>query len=162
MLSNEPNINYIIDTPVALSQATGFLPNDVGKIARIISTGELKILLNHFPITWADLSGGGSGSSGAKQEILSGASAGTNSGWLPVAAYAERLAYSLDSGTTSTTFSVDFSADGVTSLGQAFTGSYASSSIAEVTPPILFSDIRAKFFRITVNTGGPISFLRGV
>lgn len=97
-----------------------------------------------------------------KEEMLVGASVGDSSSWLPVATYPERWTYKLDSGSTSTTFSIDFSADGLTSLGQAFTGSYSSSSVAEITPPILFTDVRALFFKITVNSGGPITFARGV
>lgn len=98
----------------------------------------------------------------SKTQILNGASAGTDSGWLPMASYPERLAYALDSGSTTTTFSIDISADGVTSLGQAFTGSYASSATSEITPPLIFSSVAAKYFRISVLSGGPISFIRGV
>jgi len=97
-----------------------------------------------------------------KEEMLVSASSGDASQWLPVATYPERWTYKLDSGSTSTTFSVDYSSDGLTSLGQAFTGSYSSSSVAEMTPPILFTDVRALFFKITVNSGGPITFARGV
>lgn len=97
-----------------------------------------------------------------KQQIISAGVAGDSSGWLPIAPYGERFAYALDSGSTNTTFSIDVSADGTNSLAQAFTGSYSSSSVAEITPPILFSNPQAKFFRITVLSGGPISFLRGV
>jgi len=94
--------------------------------------------------------------------ILNGASAGTDSGWLPISANPERFAYQLDSGTTTTTFSIDISADGVTSLGQAFTGTYASSTVAEITPPIMFSNPLAKFFRWNIVSGGPMSVSRGV
>lgn len=97
-----------------------------------------------------------------KSIVLNGAVAGENSGWLPTAAYPERLGYALDSGSTTTTFSIDISANGITSLSQAFTGSWASSTLAEISPPLLFSDINAKYFRINVLTGGPISFIRGV
>lgn len=94
--------------------------------------------------------------------ILSGASAGADSGWLPINAAPERFAYQLDSGTTTTTFSIDISADGVTSLGQAFTGTWASSSLAEITQPIMFSNPLAKFFRWNVVSGGPLSVNRGM
>lgn len=94
--------------------------------------------------------------------ILAGASAGADSGWLPMSAAPERFAYQLDSGSTATTFSVDISADGVSSLGQAFTGTYASSTVAEITFPIMFSNPLAKFFRWTVLSGGPLSVSRGV
>ena len=103
----------------------------------------------------------GGNSAAPKVPILQSASAGDSSAWLPIAPYPERLAYSLDSGTTSTTFSIDISEDGSTSLGQAFTGSWASSTLAEITYPILYTDVRARYFKITVNTGGPITFLRG-
>lgn len=97
------------------------------------------------------------------QVVLDGGVAGSDSGWLPISSFPERLAYALDSGSTATTFTIDVSADGgVTTLSQAFTGSYASSSVAEVTPPILFNAITATHFKITVTSGGPISFLRGV
>jgi len=95
-------------------------------------------------------------------QVLAGAVAGANSGWIPKAPYPERLAYSLDSGSTTTTFSIDVSADGVNFLAQAFTGSYASSAIAEVTPPLSFSNVQARFYKINVLSGGPISFIRGV
>ena len=54
--------------------------------------------------------------SGAGVSVLSAASAGQDSGWI---AYTPgmRLAYALDSGSTTTTFSVDISNDGSTSLG---------------------------------------------
>ena len=97
-----------------------------------------------------------------RQLVLSGAYAGDSSDWLPIVPYGERLAYALDSGSTTTTFSIDVSADGgATTLAQAFTGSYASSSVAEVTYPILFSALTATHFRINVLSGGPISFNRG-
>ncbi len=94
--------------------------------------------------------------------ILNGASAGADSGWLAMSDAPERFAYQLDSGTTTTTFSVDISADGVNSLGQAFTGTWASSTLAEITPPIMFSNPLAKFFRWNVLSGGPLSVSRGV
>lgn len=98
-----------------------------------------------------------------KYPILEGASAGTASEWLPISPFPERLAYALDSGSTSTTFTIDVSADGgVTTLSQAYTGSYASSSVAEITFPIQYSAITATHFKITVTAGGPITFLRGV
>lgn len=98
-----------------------------------------------------------------KQTVLQSASSGTSSDWLPIAAFPERLAYSLDSGSTSTTFTIGISADGgTTTLAQAFTGSWASSSVAEITYPIQYSDITATHFKITVTAGGPITFIRGV
>jgi len=98
----------------------------------------------------------------ARNPILNGATAGQDSGWLPISSAPERFAYQLDSGSTSTTFSIDISADGVNSLGQAFTGTWASSSSAEITPPIMFSNPLAKFFRFNVVSGGPLSVSRGV
>lgn len=107
------------------------------------------------------LPGGTLESVGARQPILLGASAGADSGWLPLSKSPERFVYQLDSGTTTTTFSVDISADGSTSLGQAFTGTYASSTVAEITFPIMFSNPLAKFFRWNVVSGGPLSVSRG-
>ncbi len=88
--------------------------------------------------------------------ILNGATAGQDSGWV---AYIPgmRLAYALDSGTTSTTFSVDISADGVSSLAQAFTGTWASSTLFEITQPIWLLNQAARFIRFNVLTGGPLS-----
>ncbi len=93
--------------------------------------------------------------------IIQGGSAGATSGWLPISSNPERFLYQLDSGTTATTFSVDISADGVTSLGQAFTGTWASSSQAHITPPLMFSNPQARFFRWNVVSGGPLSVFRG-
>lgn len=95
-----------------------------------------------------------------KAAILSGASAGQNSGWLPIAAFPERLVWQLDSGSTNTQFAVDISSDGVNSLGQAFTGSWASSTTAEFSPPLQFTNPLAKYFRVTVVSGGPLSVYR--
>lgn len=92
--------------------------------------------------------------------ILEGAVAGRDSGWLPLIGGGFRLAYALDSGTTSTTFSVDISADGVASLAQAFTGSWASSTLYEDTGERLVSNVNAKYFRFNVLSGGPLSVKR--
>lgn len=94
---------------------------------------------------------------GAGGQILSGATAGQDSGWV-VYTPGMRLTYALDSGSTSTTFSVDISADGSTSLGQAYTGSWASSTAAESSGPIWLTNPQAKYIRINVLSGGPISF----
>jgi hypothetical protein len=96
----------------------------------------------------------------ARSSILSGASAGADSGWLLIGPHAERLLYQLDTGTTTTGFTVDISIDGVTSLGQAWTGTYNSSTVAEFSPPMWFTNPLAKYFRVTVTSGGPISFAR--
>ena len=93
--------------------------------------------------------------------ILDSASAGASTAWLPISPNPERLMYQLDSGTTSTQFAVDISADGSTSLGQAFTGVWSRSDLAEITPPIMFSNPLAKFFRVTIVSGGPITVARG-
>jgi len=95
-----------------------------------------------------------------RADILSGASSGTDSGWLPISLAPERLLYQLDSGSTPTTFAVDISADGVTSLGQAFTGAWSRSDIAYITGLISYSNPLAKYFRLTVLTGGPLSMQR--
>lgn len=97
----------------------------------------------------------------SKDEILSAASAGASSAWIPYQA-GMRLAYALDSGSTSTQFSIDFSADGITSLGQAFTGTWASSSVAEITPPLYLTNPQAAFIRFNVTSGGPLSVKRNV
>jgi len=94
--------------------------------------------------------------------IINGGVAGSKSGWIPKSPFSERLAYALDSGSTTTTFSIDISDDGITSLAQAFTGSYASSSLIEVTPPLSFSNPLAKYYQVNILTGGPITFIRGV
>lgn len=75
-------------------------------------------------------------------------------------AYGERFIYQLDSGSVSTGFTVDISADGASSLGQAFTGTWASSSLAEITPPLYFSNPLAKFIRWSVTSGGPLTVAR--
>ena len=95
-----------------------------------------------------------------RANILTGANAGTDSGWLLIGPHAERLVYQLDSGTTATGFTVDISIDGVTSLGQAWTGTYNSSTVAEFSPPMWFTNPLARYFRVTVTSGGPISFAR--
>jgi hypothetical protein len=92
--------------------------------------------------------------------ILEGASAGADSGWIPMGAYGERFIYQLDSGSVSTGFTVDISVDGVLSLAQAFTGTWASSSLAEITPPLYFSNPLAKFIRWSVTSGGPLTVAR--
>lgn len=97
----------------------------------------------------------------ARSSILDAASAGVSTTWLAIAAYPERLAYQLDSGSVNTTFSIDVSADGLTSLGQAFTGSWARSDVAELTPPLMFANPQARFFRFNVLSGGPLSVSRG-
>lgn len=93
-------------------------------------------------------------------QILTGASAGQNSGWLPIAPFPERLFWQLDSGTTATQFTIDISADGATSLGQAFTGTWAASTAGEFSPPLLFTNPQARYFRVTVVSGGPLSVYR--
>lgn len=96
----------------------------------------------------------------ARRQILAGGTAGQNSGWIPLAPYAERFLYQLDSGTATTGFSVDISADGVTSLGQAFTGTWDKSAVAEITPQLSFANPQAKFLRFNVVSGGPLSVYR--
>ena len=93
---------------------------------------------------------------GVDKTYLNAASAGVTGAWIPYVA-GMRFAYALDSGSTTTTFSIDFSADGVASLGQAFTGTWASSSAAEFTPPIYLTNALARFVRFNVLTGGPLS-----
>lgn len=98
---------------------------------------------------------------GCDAPLLNGASAGADSGWVPLSANPERLVWALDSGTTATTFSIDISADGVTSLGQAFTGTCNTSTTAEFSPPLMFTNPQARFYRVTVLSGGPLSMNRG-
>lgn len=92
--------------------------------------------------------------------ILNGATAGQDSGWLPLMGGGFRLAYALDSGSVTTTFAVDISGDGITSLAQAFTGTWASSTSWEDTGQRWVSNINAKFFRFSVLAGGPLSVRR--
>ena len=99
--------------------------------------------------------------SDARQYILSGAMVGETTGWLPIAPFRESLMYALTSGSAQTEFSIDISADGFTSLGQAYTGVWSSSSIARVEPLRPWSDLRARYFRVTVTLGGPLSMARG-
>ena len=94
--------------------------------------------------------------------ILNGAVAGSDSGWVPISNAPERFVYQLNSGSTSTAFSVDISADGSTSIGQAFTGTWTSSASAEITFPVMYSNPLAKYFRWNVLSGGPLSVSRGV
>ena len=91
--------------------------------------------------------------------ILNGATSGQDSGWIPYVG-GMRLAYALDSGTASTTFAVDYSVNGTTSEGQAFTGTWASSTVFERTPPLWLSEYEARFIRVTVTSGGPLSVYR--
>ena len=113
-----------------------------------------------FSPAGAGLNGQQSAAVSPRSNILSGANAGTDSGWLLIGPHAERLLYQLDSGSVSTGFSIDISADGITSLGQAWTGTYNSSTVAEFSFPLWFSNPLAKYFRVTVTSGGPISFAR--
>jgi hypothetical protein len=99
--------------------------------------------------------------SGGPRGLLDSASAGTSSAWVPYLA-GMRLAWQLDTGTTSTTFSIDMSADGVSSLGQAFTGVWDRSTVAEISPPIYLTNPLARFIRFNVLTGGPLSVDRSV
>jgi hypothetical protein len=96
--------------------------------------------------------------SGAGNPVISAAAAGQDSGWIPYVP-GMRLAYALDSGSTTTTFSVDISNDGVTSLGQAFTGTWASTT-AEISPPIWLTNTQARYIRFNVLSGGPLSVIR--
>lgn len=96
----------------------------------------------------------------AKKQILAGASAGQNSGWQRISPNPERLLWQLDSGAVNTQFAVDVSADGDNSLGQAFTGSWSSSTVAEFSPPLQFTNPQARYFRVTVISGGPFSVYR--
>lgn len=94
---------------------------------------------------------------GGGAQILNAATAGQDSGWV-VYTPGMRLSYALDSGSATTTFSVDISADGQTSLGQAYTGSWASSTAAESSGPIWLTNPQARYIRVNVLSGGPISF----
>ena len=88
--------------------------------------------------------------SGAGNPVISAAAAGQDSGWIPYVP-GMRLAYALDSGSTTTTFSVDISADGSTSLGPALTGT---------SPPIWLTNTQARYIRFNVLSGGPLSVIR--
>lgn len=114
------------------------------------------------PVTQDQISGqqfaGPAPVSGAGAPVLDAGTAGSSSGWI---AYTPgmRLAYALDSGSASTTFSVDISADGATSIGQAFTGTWASTT-AEISPPIWLTNPQARYIRFNVLSGGPLSVIR--
>lgn len=101
---------------------------------------------------------GPDGPIGAGVQILNSGTAGQDSGWVPYET-GMRLAYALDSGTALTTFSVDISADGVTSLGQAYTGTWASTT-AEISMPIWLTNPAARFIRFNVVTAGPLSVIK--
>lgn len=101
---------------------------------------------------------GPDGPIGAGVQLLSGASAGQDSGWVPYEP-GMRLAYALDSGSTATAFSVDISADGITSLGQAFTGTWAGTT-AEISPPIWLTNPAARYIRFNVVGAGPLSVIK--
>lgn len=96
--------------------------------------------------------------SGAGTQIVNAGTAGSDSGWV-VYTPGMRLAYALDSGSTTTTFSVDISADASTSLGQAFSGTWASTT-AEISPPIYLTNPAARYIRFNVLSGGPLSVIR--
>lgn len=96
-----------------------------------------------------------------RQPVLEAASAGADSGWLLVSGSRERLFFQLASGSTLTGFTIDISADGVTSLAQTHTGSWDSSTVALQSAPMMFSDPRATYFKVTITSGGPINVTRG-
>lgn len=118
-------------------------------------------LNDYVPALTAQQVGALAAVTGGDKTLLSGASAGASSAWVPYIA-GMRLAWQLDSGTTSTTFSIDISADGVTSLAQAYTGVWASSTVAEISPPLYLTNPLARFIRFNVLTGGPLSVDRSV
>ena len=122
------------------------------------SNGQAWLTMTHQDPTTGALVGG---PFGARQLILNAASSGAATAWLPISPNPERLIYQLTSGSASTGFAVDISADGVTSLGQAFIGTWARSDLAFITGLISFSNPLARFFRVTVTSGGPISMARG-
>lgn len=115
-----------------------------------------------MPIRNSSLTGSGSADpiqalvSGAGIVILTGATAGQDSGWFDYFP-GMRLAYALDSGTTSTNLSLDMSADGVTSIGQYGTDTWASSATTKITQPIWLTNVNVRKLRLNVLTGGPIS-----
>jgi hypothetical protein len=94
---------------------------------------------------------------------------GQSSSWVQFAPD-QRIAYALDSGSTASTAAVDFGFDGVTTAGQAYTISYASSTqfevgILAVSAYFVALALAAKragtfrgyYFKVTVQTGGPLS-----
>jgi hypothetical protein len=101
--------------------------------------------------------------SGARNtEILTGAVAGEDSGWLRING-PEALAWQLVSGTTNTTFQIDVSAtaDGA-SPTMILTGNYASSTVIERSWPLfnLAASLNANYFRFSVLSGGPLTVIR--
>ena len=121
----------------------------------VIETDGRRTRLFSDGVTWGAIGGPERGN------VLNAATAGQNSGWIPYVP-GMRLSYALDSGSTSTAFSIDISENGSTSLGQAFTGTWASSVKYEITPPIYLTNQAARFIRFNVLGGGPLSVNRNV
>ncbi len=94
------------------------------------------------------------------QILSAGTPSTSDTGWLPIAPWAERLLHTLDSGSAATQYAIDFSADGVNSLGQHSTWTWSSSSAYERTWPLTFDNPQARFFRVTVLSGGPLNVWR--
>lgn len=111
--------------------------------------------------------------SGAGNWVLNGASVGASSQWFPFRDL-DRIAFALDSGSTSTTASVDYSFDGgQTTAGQAYTLATSSSTAFETgymqLSPYFIGLARAArdagtftgyYARVTVLTGGPLSVFK--
>lgn len=134
----------------------------VGTVVRVPAAGVVECKFAALvPALTARQVGALAALTGDPKSVLDGATAGVSSAWFPYIP-GMRLAWQLDSGTTSTTFSIDISADGVTSLGQAYTGVWASSTVAEISPPLYLTNPLARFIRFNVLTGGPLSVDRSV
>ena len=106
--------------------------------------------------TGVTLTDGSQSQTGAKRSVLTDASAGQSSAWFPYVP-GMRLAYALSSGSAATGFTVDIASQPPTSLAQAFTGTWSSSTAYEISPPIYLTNATARFLRFNVVSGGPIN-----
>lgn len=108
--------------------------------------------------------------------ILIGGVAGQSSAWLPFMP-GMSIGFGLDSGSTSTIWSIDISFNGQTSVAQAWTdswdrpaGTWLKSPPMYLAPTLLSQYIAAVnsgadvnlFFRFNVVSGGPLSVIRNI
>ena len=152
-----------LSAPRTLTSAQTFGPyTEAGAISIACLSGTVDYTQAGGPVYQSTTTGAlVGGPFGARELILNAASSGAATAWLPISPNPERLIYQLTTGSVSTGFAVDISADGVSSLGQAFTGTWASSTTAYITGLISYSNPLARYFRVTVTSGGPISMARG-
>jgi len=95
----------------------------------------------------------------AKELILESVLAGQDTGWLPAAPEAERIAFELLSG-ASAQLTIDASTDGVTSAAQLATVSLDTTGVQLVSPPLWH---RYPYFKVTHLSGvGVVNVARAV